>query len=278
MRATFAAGVAAGTKISACASRALARRRPPRRRDCRRTPRSRRRPAAAPTTDRLNAPRGLKLPACCNSSSFSSTGDERQSISPAALQHWRVADMAGNTGGRHCDGASINHDRPDAGMFGTSPTSASFSRRNDQMLAHAQPSASARKLRVEDGEAVLLVGPPGSGKSDLVLRLLARGFELVADDQVDIIDGIASCPADLAGLLEVRGLGVVRLPYRSGVARFDRRTGRPSDRMPVPDSTPIWACRSCASTQPRLRRLNALPWRWIARRAGSARSPGPSRA
>jgi HPr kinase/phosphorylase len=59
-----------------------------------------------------------------------------------------------------------------------------------------------------------MVGPPGSGKSDLALRLLSRGFELVADDQVDIMDGIASCPKELAGLLEARGVGIVRLPYR----------------------------------------------------------------
>ena len=60
---------------------------------------------------------------------------------------------------------------------------------------------------------MLLIGPPGAGKSDLVLRLLGRGFELVADDRVDIADGQASAPAALAGLLEVRGLGILRLPH-----------------------------------------------------------------
>ena len=63
------------------------------------------------------------------------------------------------------------------------------------------------------GDGVLLIGPPGAGKSDLLLRLLARGFELVADDRVEIVDGIARPVAALAGLLEVRGLGIVRLPY-----------------------------------------------------------------
>jgi len=67
---------------------------------------------------------------------------------------------------------------------------------------------------VAHGDAgVLLLGPSGSGKSDLVLRLMDRGFALVADDRVDIADDIARPPAELAGLLEVRGLGIVRLPH-----------------------------------------------------------------
>jgi HPr kinase/phosphorylase len=63
------------------------------------------------------------------------------------------------------------------------------------------------------GLGVLLLGPSGSGKSDLVLRLRAHGFELVADDRVDVVDGIARPPPALAGLLEVRGLGIFRLPH-----------------------------------------------------------------
>jgi HPr kinase/phosphorylase len=89
------------------------------------------------------------------------------------------------------------------------------------------------------GEAILVVGPSGSGKSDLVLRLLSRGFELVADDQVDIVDGVASCPAVLAGLLEVRGLGIVRLPYRpqARLALIVELAG-PAERMPLPQQHP----------------------------------------
>ncbi len=60
---------------------------------------------------------------------------------------------------------------------------------------------------------MILLGPPGSGKSDLALRLLDRGFELVADDRVEIVDGMARPPAHLAGLIEVRGLGLLRLPH-----------------------------------------------------------------
>ena len=64
-----------------------------------------------------------------------------------------------------------------------------------------------------DGMGVLLVGPAGSGKSDLLLRLLSRGFFLVADDRVEVTGPRARAPAALAGLLEIRGLGIVRLSY-----------------------------------------------------------------
>jgi HPr kinase/phosphorylase len=64
-----------------------------------------------------------------------------------------------------------------------------------------------------EGAGVLLLGPPGSGKSDLALRLLSRGFILVADDRVVIERGLARPAPGLAGLLEVRGLGIVRLAH-----------------------------------------------------------------
>ena len=79
-----------------------------------------------------------------------------------------------------------------------------------------------------EGQGVLLLGPSGSGKSDLLLRLLDHGFDLVADDRVELSDGMASAPEALAGLLEVRGLGIVRLPHvaRARVAlAVDLRAG-----------------------------------------------------
>ena len=66
-----------------------------------------------------------------------------------------------------------------------------------------------------EGVACLLRGPPGSGKSDLALRLFDHGARLVADDQVVLRRAgdrvIASAPPDFAGAIEVRGIGVVRL-------------------------------------------------------------------
>ncbi len=73
------------------------------------------------------------------------------------------------------------------------------------MLIHG--SCAARQ-----GDGVLILGPPGSGKSDLVLRLMQAGWLLVADDQVEVSLGesapVATSPPALAGLLEVRGLGI----------------------------------------------------------------------
>ena len=68
--------------------------------------------------------------------------------------------------------------------------------------------------------AVLLRGPSGAGKSDLAFRLIREDASgetrLVADDQVALhLEGeavIARAPALLAGLLELRGLGLVAMP------------------------------------------------------------------
>ncbi|UEM01198.1 aldolase [Skermanella rosea] len=64
------------------------------------------------------------------------------------------------------------------------------------------------------GFGVLLRGPSGSGKSDLALRLIDGGARLVADDQVELtLDAagrvMARAPKPLAGLLEVRGIGIL---------------------------------------------------------------------
>ncbi len=72
-----------------------------------------------------------------------------------------------------------------------------------------------------DGKGVLLTGKPGSGKSDLALRLIDSGAQLVADDFVDITVSdatlFASAPEALRGKLEVRGLGIVTLPFAGHV-------------------------------------------------------------
>jgi len=66
-----------------------------------------------------------------------------------------------------------------------------------------------------DGRAVLLRGASGAGKSDLALRLIDAGARLVSDDQSALTRRgealIVTAPPAIAGLFEVRGLGIVRL-------------------------------------------------------------------
>ena len=98
------------------------------------------------------------------------------------------------------------------------------------MLLHASSIA-------RDGDAILLLGPPGSGKSDLVLRLLQSGWSLVADDQVVLqAEGgelRPSVPAALAGLLEVRGLGILG-PFPTAAAAVLRLVVHLLPRAEVP--------------------------------------------
>ena len=78
-----------------------------------------------------------------------------------------------------------------------------------------------------DGMGVLIQGRPGAGKSDLALRLIdepgtgilgrpPKTARLVADDQVVIrrlaAGLIASPPEKLQGLIEIRGLGILKIP------------------------------------------------------------------
>ena len=78
----------------------------------------------------------------------------------------------------------------------------------DPVLVHATAVAI-------DARAILLRGPSGAGKSDLALRLIDSGARLVADDQVELRRAgervLVTAPAALAGLIEVRGVGILRI-------------------------------------------------------------------
>lgn len=67
-----------------------------------------------------------------------------------------------------------------------------------------------------EGRALLIEGSPGSGKSSLALALIERGAGLIGDDAVMLTAAgerlIAAPPPNIAGLLEVRGVGLVEVP------------------------------------------------------------------
>ena len=69
-----------------------------------------------------------------------------------------------------------------------------------------------------DGRALAITGPPGSGKSSLALALIDRGAGLIGDDGMTLERAgdadrlIAHPPPNIAGLIELAGIGIVRLP------------------------------------------------------------------
>lgn len=94
-----------------------------------------------------------------------------------------------------------------------------------------------------DDLGVLIRGREGAGKSDLALRLIDHGAFLVADDQTrvfPVVDGVmASVPAAIPGLIECRGVGLVRLEHRSPVELalvIDLVPPEQVERLPLPAS------------------------------------------
>ena len=90
-------------------------------------------------------------------------------------------------------------------------------------------------------KGVLIEGPSGAGKSDLALRMLAAGFALAADDRVTLWASAGRlygrAPDTLHGLIEMRGLAVVRvaaLPLAEVVVIA---------RLGVPERLPEFACK-----------------------------------
>jgi serine kinase of HPr protein (carbohydrate metabolism regulator) len=87
---------------------------------------------------------------------------------------------------------------------------------------------------------LLIAGPSGAGKSDLALRLIGRGWRLVADDYCHVwaSDGglYATAPQTIRGRIEARGLGILDRPERATVRLalgLDCVCG-PVERLPEP--------------------------------------------
>ena len=127
------------------------------------------------------------------------------------------------------------------------------------------------------GHGVLLAGRSGSGKSDLALRLIDRGAELVADDATLVVrrDGAlyARAPGTIRGHMEVRGLGVLEVPaLEEAIVALLVELDDPGERMPPEGETrhivgvgvPVLRLEAASASAPikvewALRRLEPAP-------------------
>lgn len=123
-----------------------------------------------------------------------------------------------------------------------------------------------------DGRGLLIQGPPGSGKSSLALGLIDRGAVLVGDDGVVAeLRGErlwAHPPPNIAGKLEIRGVGIVELPTQAAPLVLLLSLEQVSTRLPDPETVDIEGVRL-----PRLRfrandPLAALRAEWAMRLHG----------
>ena len=82
-------------------------------------------------------------------------------------------------------------------------------------MSEASPSSETLHAScvARSGRAILIFGRSGSGKSDLALRLIDRGAQLVSDDYTLVRPAggalFASAPATIQGKIEMRGIGIL---------------------------------------------------------------------
>ncbi len=119
------------------------------------------------------------------------------------------------------------------------------------LVCHASAVAlgAAGDSAASAGFGVLIEGPSGSGKSALALQLIALGARLVADDRTRIVerDGWPwlGAPERLAGVVEARGVGLLRVPHLPAVPlRLIVDMGvAEAERLPRPASRAVFGQR-----------------------------------
>lgn len=113
-----------------------------------------------------------------------------------------------------------------------------------RILVHATtviPGLASLPFGAAVESAVLLLGESGAGKSDVALRLIAMGAQLLADDQTVLSAESGRLHAEAVGNarghIEVRGVGIVKMPVasRAPVLFCVRLTQDATQRLPEPE-------------------------------------------
>jgi HPr kinase/phosphorylase len=91
-------------------------------------------------------------------------------------------------------------------------------------------------------QGVLLMGPSGSGKSDLALRLIDRGAVLISDDAILLEAGepapLLRTAPNIAGKIEIRGVGILKMPFEDGVPlHLVVKLNESAERLPATGQT-----------------------------------------
>jgi serine kinase of HPr protein (carbohydrate metabolism regulator) len=113
------------------------------------------------------------------------------------------------------------------------------------MTTQALHGTTVARRGVDGWRGLLITGPSGAGKSDLALRLIARGWRLVADDYTHVwaSGGLAyaTVPHSIAGQIEARGVGIVPAPTL-GLVRLAltvELSPATPERLPEPQFRPV---------------------------------------
>ena len=113
------------------------------------------------------------------------------------------------------------------------------------MTTQALHGTTVARRGVDGWRGLLITGLSGAGKSDLALRLIARGWRLVADDYTHVwaSGGLAyaTVPHSIAGQIEARGVGIVPAPTL-GLVRLAltvELSPATPERLPEPQFRPV---------------------------------------
>lgn len=90
-----------------------------------------------------------------------------------------------------------------------------------------------------NGHGILIVGPSGSGKSELAFELMGMGAQLVADDQVILTQEnnlwIATCPDAIRGKIHLHDIGILTVPCTPSVKlNMIVQSSLPAERLSQP--------------------------------------------